>query len=504
MDSSLLTQIFRRLLSHQTCSQLRFFPLATGRLAASSLGRRHYRRSKDDAQDAEDRQTSNWQQRTEIFPPNKMEEYQKAPVVTADTLRSRRERPRRVKMLARDFIEDSLYNPHYGYFPKQATIFSPGQPFDFNTMADEPEFHKQLSERYTAFEDELDAKEFSESRQLWHTPTELFRPYYGEAIARYLVTNYKLSHHPYHDLIIYELGAGNGTLMVNILDYIRDFHPDVYPRTKFKVIEISSALASLQINQLMRTASSRGHIDHVEIINRSIFVWDTYVPAPCFVLALEVFDNFAHDTIRYDPFTEIPLQGTVLIDSDGNFYEFYSREIDPVASRFLRVRHAACSKPFKHPLQQPRWLRKLEFSLPFAANLTDPEYIPTRLLQFFDILHTYFPLHQLLTSDFHFLPDSVKGYNAPVVQTRFQRRTVPVRTPYVMQGYFDILFPTDFSMMEDLYRAVTGKLTKVTSQGDWLRRWAYTEDTQTLSGENPMLSWYQNNPVYEMSNVTPE
>lgn len=326
---------------------------------------------------------------------------------------------------------DSLYNPHYGYFPKQVVIFSPGQPFDFNSMANEPEFHKQLGERYTDFEDALDAEVPNESRQLWHTPTELFRPYYGEAIARYLVTNYKLSNYPLHDLIIYELGAGNGTLMLNMLDYIRDFEPDVYARTKFKVIEISSALASLQILQLTKTASARGHTDHVEIINRSIFAWDTFVPAPCYFLALEVFDNFAHDSIRYDPFTEEPLQGTVLIDNAGDFFEFYSKKIDPVAARFLRVRHAACSRPFDHPLREPRFIRNFKSRLPFAPNLTVPEYIPTRLMQFFDILRDYFPHHQLLTSDFHALPDAVKGFNAPVVQTRYQRRTVPVSTPLV-------------------------------------------------------------------------
>ena len=378
-------------------------------------------------------------------------------------------------------------------------------------MANEPEFHKQLGERYTAFEDELDAEVPNESRQLWHTPTELFRPYYGEAIARYLVTNYRLSNFPLHDLIIYELGAGNGTLMLNILDYIRDFEPDVYARTKFKVIEISSALASLQTSQLTRSASARGHTDHVEIINRSIFSWDVYIPAPCYFLALEVFDNFAHDSIRYDPFTEQPLQGTVLIDNAGDFYEFYSKQIDPVASRFLRVRHAACTRPFDHPLREPRSIRRFKSSLPFAANLTVPEYIPTRLMQFFDILREYFPLHQLLTSDFHALPDAVKGFNAPVVQTRYQRRVVPVSTPYVrhfpkytnrgsstlltrhpsqvQQGYFDILFPTDFSVIEDLYRAITGKLTRVMLHEEFLKRWAYVEDSATKSGENPMLSW---------------
>ena len=105
---------------------------------------------------------------------------------------------------------------------------------------------------YIEFEDALDELDPDETRQLWHTPTELFRPYYGEAIARYLVTNYKMTLFPYHDLIIYEMGAGNGTLMRNILDYIYEHEPEVYSRTQFKVIEISSALAELQLTSLGR------------------------------------------------------------------------------------------------------------------------------------------------------------------------------------------------------------------------------------------------------------
>lgn len=227
------------------------------------------------------------------------------------------------------------------------------------------------------------------------------------------------------------MGAGNGTLMINILDYIRDVHPDVYERTKFKVIEISSSLATLQTRQLQQSAVNRGHIDKVEIINRSIFDWDTYVSSPCFFLALEVFDNFAHDALRYDPVTEEPLQGNVLVDAQGDFYEFYDRPLDPVAARFLRVRDAACSSPYNHPLRTSRLLRNIRHKLPFASNLTIPEYIPTRLMQFFDVLHNYFPAHKLLSSDFHSLPGAIKGINAPVVQTRYQRRTVPVRTPLV-------------------------------------------------------------------------
>lgn len=322
---------------------------------------------------------------------------------------------------------DALYNPHYGYFSKHAVIFETERPFDFTSMKDEMEFHHKLAEEYTRFEDKLDAVEFNPIRQLWHTPTELFKPYYGEAIARYLVTNYKLSLYPYNDLIIYEMGAGNGSMMVNILDYIRRSDPDVYARTKYKVIEISTALATLQ----KKRAASHNHLDKIEIVNKSVFDYDLYDPSPCFFLALEVFDNFAHDMIRYDPETETPYQGIVLCDQDGDFHDFYVPQLDPIAERFLRVRQHVVRGAYNHPLGTPKLLRKMRGMLPGASNLTIPEYIPTKAMLFFDVLREYFPAHRLVMSDFSSLPDSVQGVNAPVVQTRFERETVPVTTPFV-------------------------------------------------------------------------
>ena len=412
-----------------------------------------------------------------------------------------------------------MYNPHYGYFSKQAVIFSPGQPFDFCSLRNEPAFYTELGARYIEFEDHLDRTHgLDETRQLWHTPTELFRPHYGEAIAAYLVRNYRLTTYPYKDLIIYEMGAGRGTLMLNILDYIRDVDPDVYERTRYRIIEISASLAALQKKHAglaaqggkravlagssggvdglaadglaadglaadglaadglgdRRARSRQGHLDKIEIINRSIFDWTEYVSSPCFFLAMEVIDNFAHDCIRYDVSAPdpVPMQASVIIDGDGDFYEIYRPELDPLAARFLKVRDKATDGIYPTPYmggpthrERPRdgcWhddyggggggggllgrlrnrlrtslspvqqaIRTAATRIPGVPSLSAPEYVPTRLMQFFDVLERYFPAHRLLLSDFHSLPDAVRGLNAPVVQTRYRRKTVPVTTALV-------------------------------------------------------------------------
>lgn len=94
--------------------------------------------------------------------------------VTAEALSVYRKPPRKVKMLARDFIHDSLYNPHYGYFPKNAVIFSQDEPFDFTQMKDLTHFTEEVALRY-AERGTHNALGEGPGRQIWHTPTELFK-----------------------------------------------------------------------------------------------------------------------------------------------------------------------------------------------------------------------------------------------------------------------------------------------------------------------------------------
>jgi hypothetical protein len=100
MDSPIVAQLFRQLFAHRPCRSHSSLPfrIDNGRRPQA----RCFSSQRPRAKNGND---SHWQQRTDIFPRDMSEEYTRYPMVTADELRGRRERPRRVKMLTRDFIE---------------------------------------------------------------------------------------------------------------------------------------------------------------------------------------------------------------------------------------------------------------------------------------------------------------------------------------------------------------------------------------------------------------
>jgi len=91
-----------------------------------------------------------------------------------------------------------------------------------------------------------------------------------------------LKYFPYEDFIIYEIGAGNGTLAMDILDFLRDEYPEVYDRTRYNIIEISNSLVKLQKKKLHKAHPC------VKVTHKSIFHWNSREPAPCYFVAMEV------------------------------------------------------------------------------------------------------------------------------------------------------------------------------------------------------------------------
>ncbi|KAJ2706853.1 hypothetical protein FB645_001301 [Coemansia sp. IMI 203386] len=395
--------------------------------------------------------------------------------------------PRNVSMLTRDFISDSLYNPAYGYFSKQALIFSPARAYDFGGFRDSADMLATVGRQYAAMERELDDVR-SIPRQLWHTPTELLRPWYGRSVARHIVRQHKEdcamrgSNDP---LVIYEMGGGTGTLMTDILGYLRDCEPAILAQTQYNVIEISSKLA--------RSQRSR-QLANVRVINKSMLEWNELVDRPCFFVAMEVIDNFAHDVVRYDYDTGAPMQAVVRVYDDGEMEELYEPVADELICDYLDARAKLPGTPYRSPALPSATYRRMRRRLPLAPNLTRREFIPTQAFQLCRVLRDWFPRHRLVLSDFYRLPDTVPdAVDAPVVQTRFDGSMVACDTYLVQPGWFDIFFPTNFELLRRIYDAVCGSQSHVCSQRDFATRNAELQHTRTRSGENPMLDFYENN-----------
>lgn len=101
MDSPILNQLFRQLFRHPACRSRPQSSIC--RQTRTFLTRRTptKRKPQDDGM--------LWTKRGDI-PKNIDEEYWSYPLVTAKDLRNRRERPRQVKMLTREFIDGKFWD----------------------------------------------------------------------------------------------------------------------------------------------------------------------------------------------------------------------------------------------------------------------------------------------------------------------------------------------------------------------------------------------------------
>jgi len=107
MDSPLVTQLFRQLFSHRSRQCVARSSIARRTRPPVQQHARIQRRGvASKSQPALDpKRESRWTPRQHTLPNERMEEFAKYPLVTADQLKGRRERPRRVQMLMREFIE---------------------------------------------------------------------------------------------------------------------------------------------------------------------------------------------------------------------------------------------------------------------------------------------------------------------------------------------------------------------------------------------------------------
>ena len=150
--------------------------------------------------------------------------------------------------ILREFISKSLYSKTSGYF-NTVNCINTSPAIDFPSLVDAFHYRSTVSNLYKMFPD------------AWLTPSELFKPWYSRAVAQWIVqTKLSQSLDQYAEddeaedsdepLYIFEVGGGSGTCAVGILDYLATYHPGLYERTQYRIIEISTQFSEMQTHRL--------------------------------------------------------------------------------------------------------------------------------------------------------------------------------------------------------------------------------------------------------------
>ena len=189
--------------------------------------------------------------------------------------------------LVRDFIGRALYSKESGYFVATDCVFS-SPPIPFTTLRGTGQYEQEVRKRYEMTKDG------------WITPVELFKPYYGHAIARWILSQLlpsvynprapvptawpssvpstlglsaralapplpqlgrpgvPVSHlEPPFPLRIVEVGGGKGACANDVLGYLQTYAPNVYRDCLYTVIELSPTLSDKQCERI-----NPAHGDH--------------------------------------------------------------------------------------------------------------------------------------------------------------------------------------------------------------------------------------------------
>lgn len=403
------------------------------------------------------------------------------------------------QVLMREFIFDSLYNHKHGYFSRNANIFHSPHPIPFKKLKDQDEYARVLKDLYA----QVPQEQTNRFHQLWHTPSELFKPFYGGAITNFLLSKARKD----SPFVIYEIGPGNGTMAENILTILKQNHPKIYERTEYNLIEISDQLRNKQIEKL------KGHPDQIRFPNISILNPSTEFKEErdCWVIGMEVLDNLAHDLIKFRNEDGALLEAIVHIDPmarygsiPGKYWREFREASDPLIREYVEMGDFLGWKWAS--LKGRPLLRALERFSPIEyINPWSLEFIPTDSYRLLKNLVKCFPKHQALFSDFDVLPDTVKGHNGPVVQTRFRGVTVPCSSVLLERGLFDIFFPTNFGRLAQIHEKLRpGYSHSIQKHSEFIKTWSTADDlrtTTTRSGYNPMIQDFENVSFYS---CTPE
>ncbi|KAK9785257.1 hypothetical protein WJX73_004359 [Symbiochloris irregularis] len=357
--------------------------------------------------------------------------------------------------LLRDFLHQSLYQGHTGYFGGSSLpVGTLTQPILFNDLSSKSVYQQLLHEQYR----KLQAS--------WLTPSEIFSPHWG-----------------------------TGRLALDILNWLRREAQPLYATATYRSIELSPGLASVQQTKLH---GDNYHRQHFQVHRGDAMLPGSWGPAsssPCFIIMMEVLDNCPHDKVVRQGPAKGWQQVVVARDQQGHPAEV----LQPLTDDLILECMTAASWEFP---PRPWWRTQLDSLL---GGPPDGEviFLPTTALRLLQTICAVRPCHSIIAADFDELPDVViQGLNAPLVAATAAGVAKDFDT-YLdsnLSGNCDIFFPTNFSALSQLYHKAAGSSVQTEAShlktSDFMTAHADTAATRLRDGYNPLLEDFSNSSFF--------
>lgn len=401
------------------------------------------------------------------------------------------------RFLVRDYIKKSLYDPIHGYFSntRHPVLQHEIRP-RLRDIPSRKEYQKTVAATYAS------------SEHGWMTPVELFSPFLSRAIANRIQKTARSN----DKLHIIEIGAGRGTLALDILEHWSKFESDLLRNVCYHIVEISPALAHLQCNVLRRWIDR----EIVTVHNSDVMVWlktlgsnpavrEELLNCSCHIVGAEVLDNLPHDLVREGPSgleqAVIVTEGKAAMMSRKCALE-WTTDIDKDTLAAMHGLHVGQNRGRMSESSSTSLLNSLrgQFEQLLGGGIREI-WVPTTSYQLLHSLTSELPHCDITISDFDSFAGALPGENGPVVQSIDRGSAVVFdgveSAPF---GKVDIMFPTDFFALQRAHEGLSERegrrySRRIISQQQFYEEYYFEEDmndSTCADGYNPILEDFEN------------
>lgn len=364
--------------------------------------------------------------------------------------------PKPGQILCRDYVSKQLHR----YYSSDSRVSSL-PPFDIRNYEDESELKQALQ-----------AAMQQKGKARFVTAVEIFRPYYSQAIANWMLKTLAQSSDP---LVIYEIGAGSGINAKCILEYLRDSFPEKFKTVEYTIIDFSKLLTEQQRSVLAEFK------DKVKIFHTDVQNWQRVEKRKCFVVMLEILDNLPHDEVVM---TKKGLKHKYI---DMNDKVSQSILANPT-NKLHQQTPFSCQNEFLYDITDNYVQQYLSIIKPVMYP-GDSVFIPTVCMKVLHIFRDFFPNHHLMAVDFRRVTGAEPGKNAPYCVLPLDQLS------QFLEGNttgIDVHYPTNFEEFTELYTSLTGRpeaSVLVEEESDFLQR--YVKNVHKITFRNGQVGYVE-------------